>query len=159
MHSSSRLNAFLRRAFWASVATGLVLASVIGSAPAVTADDRGPFTCSNRSLRGDYGSAIDGTLFFGPTTPLLRGVVMTHYDGQGSFTQVDFAQVDGVAFSSDWRPGSGTYQINSDCTGTAVISTGDGNDLHLRLVVVDRGRQVISVVEGHATGSWGVKVR
>jgi hypothetical protein len=157
MYLSSRLNPFLRRVLFASATTGVVLAGLAGSATAAT-DDAAPFTCSNRSLRGDYGSAIDGTLFFGPTTALLRGVVMTRYDGNGHFTQVDFAQIDGVAVAPDWRPGAGTYQINPDCTGTAVIHSTDG-DLHLRLVVVDRGRQVISVVEGHATGSWGVKVR
>lgn len=158
MDLNSSLSPFLRRALSASVATGLFLACVIGHGPAASADDLEPFTCSNRTLRGDYGSGIDGTLFFGPATALLRGVVMTHYDGLGAFTQVDFATIDGAAISSDWRPGTGTYQLNPDCTGTAVISSTDG-DLHLRLVVVDRGRQVISVVEGHATGSWGVKVR
>ena len=147
----------LRLALFASAAS-VVLAGLLGSAPAASADDSAPFTCSNRSLQGDYGSAIDGTLFFGPTTALLRGVVMSRYDGRGNFTQVDFAQIDGVAVAADWRPGNGTYQINPDCTGTAVIHSTDG-DLHLRLVVVDRGRQVISVVEGHATGSWGVRVR
>jgi hypothetical protein len=153
-----RLNGSLKLA--TSVAAGLLLFGAIAHTPTVSANGTEPLTCSNRTLKGDYGSAIDGTLFFGgPATALLRGVVMTRYDGRGSFSQVDFATIDGAPLSSDWRPGTGTYQINPDCTGTAVISTGDGNDLHLRLVVVDGGRQVISVVEGHATGSWGVRVR
>jgi hypothetical protein len=142
-----------------AVVAGLLLLGAVAQAPKASAGDTDPFVCSKAALKGDYGSAIDGTLFFGgPATALLRGVVMTRYDGRGNFTQVDFATIDGTPISSDWRPGTGTYEINPDCTGTAVISSSDG-DLHLRLVVVDRGRQVISAVEGHATGSWGVKVR
>jgi hypothetical protein len=34
-----------------------------------------------------------------------------------------------------------------------------GPTINLRLVVFDRGRQVATVVVGHATGSLGTKVR
>jgi len=46
--------------------------------------------CSNRTLHGDYGSAVEGLILPAPGVALpIRGVVMTHYDGEGNFTQVD----------------------------------------------------------------------
>lgn len=115
--------------------------------------------CSNHTLRGDYGFVIGGTIFAGPNTLLLRGVAMTHFDGHGGLTQVDFTTLNGAPASPDWRPGTGTYSVNEDCTGRAEIVPATGPPLQLRLVVFDGGRQVATVVVGNATGSLGTKVR
>ena len=118
------------------------------------------FACSNRTLRGDYGFSIDGTVLAGtPNAFLLRGVAMTRFDGHGNLSQVDFTTRNGVPFAPDWRPAVGTYEINADCTGTAQIIPSDGSPtLNLRLVVVDRGREVRTTVVGNATGSVGIRV-
>ena len=115
--------------------------------------------CSNHTLRGDYGFVIDGTIFAGPTSFLLRGVAMTHFDGHGGLTQVDFTTRNGAPTSPDWRPATGTYEVNEDCTGRAEIVPATGPPLDLRLVVFDGGRQVATVVVGNATGSLGTRVR
>jgi hypothetical protein len=115
--------------------------------------------CSDRTLHGDYGFAIGGTVFAGPASLLLRGVAMTHFDGRGGLTQVDFTTLNGAPASPDWRPATGTYTVNEDCTGRAEIVPATGPALQLRLVVFDRGRQVATVVVGNATGSLGTKVR
>jgi hypothetical protein len=119
-----------------------------------------PFKCSDRTLRGNYGFSIDGTIFAGtPNAVLLRGVAMTHFDGQGNLSQVDFATRNGAPLTADWRPAVGSYAINADCTGTAQIIPGDGSPaLNLRLVVIDRGREVRTIVVGNATGSVGIRV-
>jgi hypothetical protein len=116
--------------------------------------------CSNRTLRGDYGFSIDGTILAGtPNAFLLRGVAMTHFDGHGNLSQVDFTTRNGAPLTPDWRPAVGSYEINSDCTGTAQIIPADGSPtLNLRLVVVDRGREVRTIVVGNATGSVGIRV-
>jgi hypothetical protein len=55
---------------------------------------------------------------------------------------------------------TGTYEINADCTGKAQLCFTDGSPtLRLRLVVADRGDQIRTIVEGNATGSFGVRVR
>jgi hypothetical protein len=152
----------LRRAIPVALAVGLVSTLAFGTVWSVTADndDDGEARCSNRTLRGDYGFAIGGTIFAGPNQILLRGVAMTHFDGHGDLSQVDFATRNGVPISTDWRPATGTYEINPDCTGTAEIQPNDGSPLlRLRLVVVDRGRQILTVVETAGTGSTGIKVR
>jgi hypothetical protein len=148
------------------VATGLVMvcgAVAFGPLVGAQSDDNSReswFTCSNRTLRGDYGFSIDGTILAGtPNAFLLRGVAMTQFDGHGNLSQVDFTTRNGAPTAPDWRPAVGTYDINDDCTGTAQIIPGDGSPtLNLRLVVVDRGREVRTIVVGNATGSVGIKV-
>jgi hypothetical protein len=146
----------------AALAVGLAFALVMTGTPTVSADDDGPKVCSNRTLRGDYGFTISGTIF--PPSPapsfLVRGVAMTRFDGRGNLSQVDFATRNGVPFGSDWRPATGSYDLNADCTGTAEINPNDGSPtLHLRMVVVDGGRQIFNTVEGNATNAIGIKVR
>jgi hypothetical protein len=115
--------------------------------------------CSDRTLRGDYAFAIDGTILTASSPLLVRGVAMTHFDGRGNLSQVDFVTLNGVAGGADWRPATGTYEIDPDCTGKAQIFPAGAPALNLRLVVGDRGRQVRTVVIGNATGSTGTKVR
>ena len=115
--------------------------------------------CSVRTLRGSYGFSIDGQILAGPRVGLLRGVAMTQFDGRGNLRQVDFTTINGVPTGIDWRPATGSYKVNADCTGTAEIVPGDGSPtLKLRLVVVRDGKEVRTVVEGNATGSVGIRV-
>jgi hypothetical protein len=122
--------------------------------------ERASARCSNRMLRGHYGFSIEGTILAGtPNAFLVRGVAMTHFDGDGNLTQVDFTTRNGAPLTPDWRPGAGTYEINPDCTGTAQIIQSDGTpSVNLRLVVVDRGRQVLNTVVGNSTSSIGIRV-
>ena len=152
----------LRVAIPLAMAAGVAVTLALSVGWSVRADDDGPAEarCSNRTLRGDYGFSIDGQILAGPRAGLLRGVAMTHFDGNGSLTQVDFATINGIPAWSDWRAVSGAYDLNPDCTGTAELHPSDGSPtLHLRLVVVDRGREIRTIVEGNATGSTGIKVR
>jgi hypothetical protein len=143
---------------WGAVALGSLVEAQsddnVGDSPASW------FTCSNRTLRGDYGFSIDGTILAGtPNAFLLRGVAMTRFDGHGHLSQVDFTTRNGAPVAADWRSSVGAYEINADCTGTAQIIPADGSPaLNLRLVVVDRGREVRTTVVGNATGSVGIRV-
>lgn len=130
----------------------------LGLAP--RAEAQGQSACGTHWLRGDYAFTVDGTILAGPSPVLLRGVSMTRFDGAGNLSQVDFVTNNGAAVSTGWRPASGRYQVNPDCTGSAEIIRNDGSpDLHLRLVVFDSGAQVRTVVVGGATGSHGVRVQ
>ena len=104
-------------------------------------------SCSNRTLRGDYGSAVEGVVLPGPGVAIpIRGVVMTHYDGQGNFTQVDHIVVNGVPPAIEWTPGSGTYHVNANCTGTILLHPSAGGFINLRIVVVRHGKEIHTVV-------------
>jgi hypothetical protein len=152
---------FLPRAIALTVATGLAVTLALSVPGRVTADndDRG-HGCSASTLRGDYGFSVEGQVLAGPQPLLVGAVAMTHFDGDGGLSQVDFATINGVPTGTDWRPGTGTYEVNADCTGKAQISFTDGSPtLRLRLVVADRGDQIRTIVEGNATGSFGTRVR
>ena len=115
--------------------------------------------CSNRTLRGSYAFNIDGTILAGPNRLLLRGVAMTQFDGRGNLSQVDFTTINGAPAGTDWRSGWGSYEINSDCTGTMEVIQNDGSPmLRLRLVVADHGQTIYNIVEGSSTGATGTKV-
>lgn len=118
-----------------------------------------PARCSNRTLRGSYALNIDGTIIAGPNRLLLRGVAMRQFDGRGNVSQLDFTTVNGAPAGTDWRSGSGTYELNSDCTGTMEIIQSDGSPtLNLRLVVGNHGRTTYDIAEGSSTGATGTKV-
>ena len=110
-------------------------------------DDGDRKVCSNRTLHGDYGSAVEGLILPAPGVALpIRGVVMTHYDGEGNFTQVDHIVANGLPPAMEWTPGSGTYHVNSNCTGTAHIDTSTGGFVNLEIVVVQQGKEIHAVV-------------
>jgi hypothetical protein len=105
-------------------------------------------TCSNRSLRGNYGFTITGQLGQapGPLIP-LEGLALTHFDGKGGLSQADFTVLNGIPSAPDFVEGqTGTYTVNADCTGTATINFPNGQQLDLKLVVVKGGREVPIVV-------------
>ena len=44
-----------------------------------------------------------------------------------------------------WTPnrrGSGTYEVNADCTGVVRFSPAPGIDIEARIVIVDDGREI-----------------
>jgi hypothetical protein len=127
--------------------------------------DSGEGYCANRTLQGDYGFAIEGLILPSPGVALpIRGVNMTHYDGDGKSTQVDHIISNGAPISPiDWPPSTGTYHVNADCTGTAQINQ-VGGVLNLRIVVVRNGKEIHAVVTAPFNGpartvsSIGIKV-
>jgi len=133
----------------------MIVGGLLASATPATADSEDE-ACSNRTLRGDYGSAIEGEILgFGP----VRGVVMTHFDGKGNFTQVDHVVVNGTPPALAWTPGSGTYSVNPDCTGAAqiIIPGSPFSPVNLHFVVVKQGKEIHQVVDANAVSSVGFR--
>ncbi|HEY1965714.1 MAG TPA: hypothetical protein VGG59_12320 [Acidobacteriaceae bacterium] len=116
--------------------------------------------CSNRTLNGNYGLTIEGLLGIPGPGIQVRGVVLQGYDGDGHITQVDHVVIDGVPPPEAWRPGSGVYSVNADCTGTATITIGSSPQppLVVYFVVTKEGREIRQVVEGNAVVATGEKV-
>jgi hypothetical protein len=119
-------------------------------------------SCSNQTLHGAYGFTIEGLLNIpGPGTQ-VRGVTLQTYDGNGHITQVDHVVIDGTPPSEAWRPSSGTYSVNADCTGTATInipSSSPQPPLVVYFVVVNNGKEIRQVVEGNAVVATGKRVK
>jgi hypothetical protein len=96
-----------------------------------------------------------------------NGVAMTDFDGNGKFTQSDFVVINGTPQSVGFESETGTYHVNSDCTGTATSHYSNGSEIELALVVVHQGIEFRTVVTflsmgGHPVpvniGSNGVRV-
>jgi len=132
-HQSARTMAF----------TALVLAV------AAVAWADGGRRCSDARVAGDWGYTKTGTLFLptGAAVPFATMGTLT-LEADGTLSGVNTGSVNG-AVSNDVL--SGTFQINSDCTGTATIEVYDQAGTLLRtigmaLVVDDNWRELRGLV-------------
>ena len=125
-------------------------------------DDGETKACTNKTLQGDYGSAVEGVLLNVPGLPpeaQFRAVVLTTYDGKGKFTTMEHTVVNGVPLEAGWTPGSGTYTVNPNCTGTAVGNTPNSPvPLNLAFVVVRQGKEIHMVLDANALATVSIKV-
>lgn len=148
------------------LAAALFLVFLSGSARAQDGDYDG---CSNATLHGDYAFTLHGEslgVLMPQTTgapklvpfasPLLAdGVAMTHFDGNGNLTQVDFVMRNGTSADTPttattgngFRSGEwGTYAVKSDCTGTFTIMFPDTTEIDVAFVLANYGREIRTVV-------------
>jgi hypothetical protein len=128
-----------------------------GAAPAQSRDNDG---CSNATLRGDYAFRVSGEILTptGGIAQLRDGVAMTHFDGNGGLTQVDFVVSNpapaGPTPATDPVTGfhtdeTGTYEVFGDCTGKAEIDMPPhpgGAVIKLMFVIGDHGRTIHTIV-------------
>jgi hypothetical protein len=126
---------------------------------AVAADNDG---CSDATLNGDYGFAILGDrLNADGTRSSVKAIAVTHFDGAGNLTQIDFGVTDGKPNPGNgnaqtgfhFRTGeTGTYTVNPDCTGSAEIDlnvpvpSGSTGVIKLMLIVTNHGRAMHAIV-------------
>ncbi len=131
------------------------LAAAAGSVPASA-----QFFCSNSQLQGNYAFTITGQILGGPQAGGVAGVAMTNFDGQGNLSQVDHVMHNGVAPTTAWRPATGTYTVNSDCTGSGQINFTDGSpSLQLYFVLANLGEEIHIVVNNAGTNITSLGVR
>ena len=142
---------FSRTTIWLFVALLAMGATTV----AQTAASEQGYRCSNRTLNGSYGFLLDGTDLTSGFP--FRGVVMQTYDGKGGITQVDHVVFNGTPPPVEWAPGTGTYAVNPDCSGVALLHTFTG-DVALHFVVTDNGKQVKQVVDANAVTAVGNRV-
>jgi hypothetical protein len=126
------------------------------------ADDVDRKVCSNRTLHGDYGSASAGVLLGVPGLPpeaQFQSVGVSHFDGNGNFTGVEHTVINGTPLELDWTANSGTYSVNSNCTGTLVLNTPNSPvPLSLFFVVVRHGTEFHTVLNASAIATEFIKV-
>src|SRR5207245_64996 len=127
-------------ALLSAVAIGLAATLSSGSArPGALADEG----CTNHSLRGAYGFAVDGQAFgtSGQEVAEFADEGRIVFDGHGNMTGTGTESLNGainpVVFG-------GTYSVQSDCTGTATIQ--GGLTASLRFMLVEGGQEVNAIV-------------
>jgi len=104
-----------------------------------------PNACSNLTIKGTYAFTVHGQILT-PGGPLfVDGVAKTTFDGYGNLTQVDAVAVNGN-LAEIWRPGTGAYTLNPDCTGMMTIFNQNQPALHLVILVSHSGNLIHTVV-------------
>ena len=122
--------------------------------------------CSNATLVGDYTFTVNGQVF-PPGSPVVTrdGVALTHFDGKGGVTQVDFVMQypDKMGGASPVPNGdapdsvtsfnvgeTGTYTVFEDCTGQMEIDfppiNGGGAIIKLRFALSNEGTVIHTTV-------------
>ncbi len=100
--------------------------------------------CDATSLSGAFGYALTGAVYDqSGNLYYLAANGRLSADGNGALTGADTLSLDGSIVK---RKYTGTYTLNSDCTGSAQLQISDGTSLgkgaNLDLVVADSGKQV-----------------
>ena len=128
------------------------LLALSGIARAGGTDD---FGCSNATLKGEYAFGV--TAYTPPGLPdgppqVVAGI--KSFDGKGKFTQRDY-RGDSLRTTgqTDFSTGeTGTYTVNSDCTGSMVINQNVPGTppphgvIQIMFVISDGGRHIHEVV-------------
>jgi hypothetical protein len=158
---------FLRAAFALAIAT----LGLSGTAHA-WADE--PCQAGNSVLNGDYAFTVSGSVFLPNGTLNRQGVALTHFDGNGNFTQVDYVLSSPPPAGSPIPPvgptdsttgfhndESGTYTVYPDCTGEFTINDegyvsntpgpSDGQPvpdgvIKVKFILGDHGRTIHTIV-------------
>ena len=137
------------------VAVTVFASLLLGSSAMAQSDD--PKTCSNKTLSGDYGMLIEGTIL-GPDLP-LRTVAMAHFDGDGNMAGVSHVVLNGAPPVEEWKPDTATYTVNSNCSGVVTFNTPPGSPpLVVHFVLVKHGTEILGVVDGAAITMRAQKV-
>ena len=147
----------MKRWLWVGVmATAIAVPALSGVAWAGGTDD---FGCSNATLKGEYAFGVTSYTSASPPNSPPYGVNIVNgikvFDGRGNLTQRDY-QGDNNAGPDFSPPGqeTGSYTVNSDCTGSMVINLNVPNVpsgtssgvINIMFVISNGGRHVHEVV-------------
>lgn len=110
--------------------------------------------CSTQTLHGSFGYTVNGSIVtsFGPLVAgPFAAVGKIIFDGNGHVTTVRTLSDNGLVLQND--AGTGTYILNSDCTGSFNITVGSpGNSVVLNLnTVVDDNIELRAIVTNAGT--------
>jgi len=134
----------------------LIFAGVASGAPAL-AQSNSP-ACNDELIKGNFGFTVQGTKLagLGPIGQQV-GVAMTEFDGRGNLNQIDTVAIGGkVVADFTHTPATGTYTVNSNCTGTFTLDFTDGRPTVITsFVVVNNGNEIDTVVTS-AGGMQGI---
>ena len=131
----------MRRPVYLALVSGAVigLAAMVsaGSSRNAVLADSG---CTNHSLRGPYGFAVEGqtgATSTGTEPGEIAAAGQIRFDGNGGLTGNEWESFNGAITTITF---SGTYTVNSDCTGRAAVH--NGMTATFRLMLVERGQEV-----------------
>jgi len=138
----------------------MVVCGLLFAASVARADDDDK--CTDRTLRGDYGFAAEGVLLGTPGLPAqaqFRSLGVAHFNGRGGLTWVEHTVINGVPANADFVLATGTYSVNANCTGSAVVTTPNSPvPLRLSLVIVKDGKEFRTILDASSVGAVYSKI-
>jgi hypothetical protein len=108
-----------------------------------------PAACSNGSLTGRYGFAINGTANGNPITAV--GQIATN--GNGTLAGIETISENGTL--GNLLGVLGTYAIRSNCTGTMTIQAAGRSKQNFNVTVISGGKQIEMVQTDSGTTELG----
>jgi len=98
-------------------------------------------SCDVRTLLGSYGIATTGFIVSaGPVGP-VGDVGVISFDGSGTVSQTTTVSLNGLIIPS--RTSTGTYTVNSDCTGSITLTLPPPAGVsQSNFVIVDKRREL-----------------
>jgi hypothetical protein len=91
--------------------------------------------CTNATLEGPYGAISNGTVF-GQGLTAQVGIWTFDGNGNAALAGTNVSEDKGVQHVTD----TGTYTVNSDCTGSSVIGVRTFD-----FVIIDNGQEILQI--------------
>lgn len=115
--------------------------------------------CTDATLTGNYAFNLSG--FASPVTPkrgaqpwAVTGVL--NLDGAGNISASYAGSINGGVFTAQTT--SGTYTVNSDCTGSITFTSGDAAGLTANMAIIGGGTEIFFVsTQAHTTAAGDAK--
>jgi hypothetical protein len=101
--------------------------------------------CTNSTITGTYAFTVHGQILTPGGPVLIDGITKTTFDGEGELTQVSAVAINGN-IPLVWSPSTGTYTVNSDCTGTMTLISTSQPPLHFAILISQSGNHIHTVV-------------
>src|SRR5437016_5807018 len=124
---------------------GVAAMTILGGLTQARADSP---KCDNVLLNGGYVVTLTGWRIRLPSTnqrSARAGVGRLVFDGHGNVSGAETKSHDGVIFPVTF---TGTYQVMTDCTGTAHLvttETGEEHNRNFNFVIIESGEQVMAI--------------
>lgn len=118
----------------------IVIGLVVLASPAVFADDPVVPACDATTLKGNYSFNLTGSFYDSNGYWYVMALVgMSTFDGAGNFSGTDALSLDGTIRK---RTVTGTYVVNTDCTGTLTITGSDKVVFNGNIVIINKALEV-----------------
>jgi hypothetical protein len=100
-------------------------------------------TCTNASIAGTYGYSVSGLLVSNGFAPFVAAGTLTS-DGNGNLTAKDSATTGTVVA----RTLTGTYTVNTDCTGSVALTDNLANSAQYNVIIAGDSIQFMETDTG-----------
>ncbi len=113
--------------------------------------------CTNATLDGTYGYVLRGFLLPHQGAPLSSALVgattgIETFDGNGNTSG---SETFNGAGSISHPTYTGTYSVNPDCTGSAIVNLSNGSTATAAFTIVDVGKEIEFLNTGHLVVEFG----